>query len=947
MRLKPRSTKATLLTSRIGWSSARRGFLRLAGVAALVTLGSCQADITGLVAFRRIGQVTAVQGDAQVVAAGTTAADIKIRIVDTATVPWANLLLTVKARSGTAAQLPAQTVTTDANGVATITGWRVDTLVGRDTLTVTAFDASRVFVATTATIAPQVPAAVVVTAGSGQSAAVAAAVATAPTVRVTDRYGNVVPGVAVRFTTTGTGALRGLVQAIPSGAFDTVATVTTGSTGVAILTAWRLGQGIGGQGLAVAVPAFAGLSATMSATATAGPVATLTKAAGDAQTAVAGSVLPVAPQVMAMDAFGNPVANATINFSVTTGGGVLTGATATTTASGAAALGAWRLGNAAGANVLQAQAASGTTVTFTASGIAGPPRAIVISQGDQQNALVSSAVPLAPTVVVSDSLGNPVAGVSVTFAITSGGGQLTAPTTTTLANGRAAVGAWKLGNVMGANSLTATASGVPVAPITFSATAQVKGTIVLANVSKLGRTDSSVPTSPSVLVKDSAGNVVVGAPVVFAVSAGGGVATGATQPTDGGGIAQLSSWTLGGTVSTNSVVASSAFVAASPLTINVGVAKQLGSSGYGACVLSTTGEAFCWGYGPNGFVGDGSLVQNRPFPGQVGGGLQFPGQAGGGGLVFTKIAVGFNHACALASDSTAYCWGSNANGQVGTGSFTASEPLPKAVVGGIRFADIFSGNNSSFTCGATGSGALYCWGLNASGQLGDGSQLTRSVPVLSNPGRTFTAVATGGNHACGISTAGAALCWGAGDRGQFGDSTLTALRTQANKPVYGGIIFTALTAGATHSCGLSSAKEIWCWGSNDYSQIGTSSFPQGASAGLPFKANTVALFSALGAGTYTTCGITTTGSTLCWGNNVEAELGVGNVSVVAGGYGLPNPVGQSAGGPNAAIAGGLYHGCSLGINGNVWCWGAAGYGAFGNGATGNGLQLSPSPASLP
>lgn len=182
---------------------------------------------------------------------------------------------------------------------------------------------------------------------------------------------------------------------------------------------------------------------------------------------VAGAAVSPSPSVMVRDQNGNPLGGTVVTFSVTTGGGSVTGATATSNDSGIATVGAWTLGPTAGANVLNASLGS-LTVTFNATGTAGAAASLTKSAGDGQFAPPGGTVAVAPAVIVKDANGNVKSGVVVTFAAGVGGGSVTGATATSNAAGIATVGSWTLGPSAGTNTLIASSTGVP--SVTFSAT---------------------------------------------------------------------------------------------------------------------------------------------------------------------------------------------------------------------------------------------------------------------------------------------------------------------------------------------------------------------------------------------------------------------------------------------------------------------------------------------
>ncbi len=313
-----------------------------------------------------------------------------------------------------------------------------------------------------------------------------------------------------------------------------------------------------------------GKSATATVTVVPGPPAILAIVAGDGQSVAAGSAVPTLPAVKVTDAFGNAISGFAINFAVASGGGAITGAAATTNASGVATVGSWTLGTSAGPNTLTATGTGLTpaTVTFTAAAGAGAPTTVVAFAGNNQTATAGAHVVTPPSVKVTDANGNAVSGFTVVFAPAAGSGTVTGGSATTNSSGIAAVGSWTLGPTPGAQSLTATASGLTGSPITFAAiaVAPVPARIVLnAGDGQTATTGNAVATPPSVKVVDAADIPVPGFTVTFAVASGGGSITGASAVTNVNGFANVGSWVLGGLAGTNTLTATATGLQGSPV----------------------------------------------------------------------------------------------------------------------------------------------------------------------------------------------------------------------------------------------------------------------------------------------------------------------------------------------------------------------------------------------
>ena len=300
-------------------------------------------------------------------------------------------------------------------------------------------------------------------AGNNQTAQVNTNVPIAPAVLIRDANGNPVPDVIATFV---------IIQGGGSVGGSQVAQVASGQNGVAAVSFWRFGTTTGANKLRATVQGIAD-SVVFLGTATAGPPASVTIRAGNNQVGYTNTALPTSPSVTVKDAFNNLVPGAAVTFAITEGNGTIAGTNPVPTdAAGVATVGAWVLGPAIGTNRMTATAGGASPVTLTATAQSGPPTSVEIHGGNTQTAKPNEYLPIEPSVLVRDASGNPVDGVRVRWAVTSGEGSPGNSYPTTVAGGIAAA-IWRLGPVLGTQTLVATVEGEGISgnPVTFTATA--------------------------------------------------------------------------------------------------------------------------------------------------------------------------------------------------------------------------------------------------------------------------------------------------------------------------------------------------------------------------------------------------------------------------------------------------------------------------------------------
>ena len=358
-----------------------------------------------------------------------------------------------------------------------------------------------------------------------------------------------------------------------------------------------------------------------------------------------------------------------------------------------------------------------------------------------------------------------------------------------------------------------------------------------------------------------------------------------------------------------------------------------------SCTIQS-GQAFCWGSNSNGQLGDGSTISSTsPVPVYTGGVLA--------SRTLTQIVAGGANTCALDSTGTAYCWGLDTSGQLGNNSTTQSL-VPVAVntsgvLAGKTLTQLAAGN--AHVCAIDSTGTAYCWGSNGNGQLGINSTTRSLVPVAVSTsgvlsGVSITQITAGYGHTCAVGSSGAAYCWGANGNGQLGNSITTQSLVPvavSTSGVLSGVSLTQVSAdqGGQYTCALASTGAAYCWGAASYGQLGNGG--ANSSPGVPVAVTMSGVLSGvtltqIATGSGTTCALSSGGG-YCWGQGANGELGNNSttnstvpVAMTTSGFGAGETLTQISLGTN--------FGCAADSANAVYCWGLNTSGQVGNPATG-------------
>jgi alpha-tubulin suppressor-like RCC1 family protein len=346
------------------------------------------------------------------------------------------------------------------------------------------------------------------------------------------------------------------------------------------------------------------------------------------------------------------------------------------------------------------------------------------------------------------------------------------------------------------------------------------------------------------------------------------------------------------------------------------VVQSVSAGGLHTCAVKTDHTLWCWGSNFYGQLGDGTTT-NRTAPVQV----------SGHATDWAAVTAGASHTCAVRTDHTLWCWGLNGDGEFGNGTTTDS-PVPVQVGGhAADWAAVTAGTGN--TCAVKTDHTLWCWGYNPDGQVGDGSTTGRTVPVqVSGHAADWAAVtagAAGASDTCAVRTNGTVWCWGDNTYDQLGGSTTTGSPVPVQVSGH-ATDWAAVTAGGDHTCAVKTDHTLWCWGLNNDDQLGDGNATESP---VPVQVSGHAAdWAAVTAGGIHTCAVKTDHTLWCWGDNTYGQVGDGSTTTRT----VPVQVSGHAA-DWAAVTAGLFHTCAVKTDGTLWCWGWNPDGQLGDGTT--------------
>jgi alpha-tubulin suppressor-like RCC1 family protein len=329
-----------------------------------------------------------------------------------------------------------------------------------------------------------------------------------------------------------------------------------------------------------------------------------------------------------------------------------------------------------------------------------------------------------------------------------------------------------------------------------------------------------------------------------------------------------------------------------------------------SCTVRDEG-AFCWGRNSDGQLGVG--IDSSPA---------FAPRHLEHGAPYTQLCAAETHSCGLRPDGHLDCWGGNAKGELGVGDQTARDE-PTAVHGGLVFKSVSCGGE--LTCAVSKDERLYCWGDNFEGQIGLNDAF--GSPNVLEPAqvsieRGIAQVSVGQGHVCALTNAGALYCWGRNTHGQLGLGRAPQ-QTRVPMQLPGSATYVSIAAGQEHTCAVRKDRHLFCWGYTLDGLIGTGE-TSAEDVREPVQVGSLADYQSAQANWFHTCALRTGGVLMCWGRNIEGQLGVGDTAL------REEPTLVSGLDTVSAFAVGHFHTCATRM-GAVYCWGKNDEGQLGLG----------------
>ncbi|MBI5610640.1 MAG: hypothetical protein HY902_17320 [Deltaproteobacteria bacterium] len=349
-------------------------------------------------------------------------------------------------------------------------------------------------------------------------------------------------------------------------------------------------------------------------------------------------------------------------------------------------------------------------------------------------------------------------------------------------------------------------------------------------------------------------------------------------------------------------------------------AVGIAAGGNHSCALRGNGTLSCWGANGEGQLGNGTTsgpLYYEKIPQEV--------------AMLTKVSsveLGDTHSCAVWGGGKLSCWGDRFSGKTGSGDNSGSATTPESAGTITDALAVTCGNQNGLAirAGLT----LWGWGGNSGNAFLTGDFTQKNSPVLVQGVLGSSAVCAGSSHVCALAASdGTVRCWGRSGDGEVGNGKIGDLNEVYPPSDVGLTGIVGLACGDYHTCGWDAAGKLCCLGKNLSSQLGLGAYSAGAA--VPVATKSISDVKAVAGGQGHTCAVTKAGAVLCWGSNDDGQAGQ-----IASSADINFPTAVDIGGKSLGVACGTNHSCAVRDDGAVLCWGRNSNGQLGNNSTSSG-----------
>jgi alpha-tubulin suppressor-like RCC1 family protein len=294
-----------------------------------------------------------------------------------------------------------------------------------------------------------------------------------------------------------------------------------------------------------------------------------------------------------------------------------------------------------------------------------------------------------------------------------------------------------------------------------------------------------------------------------------------------------------------------------------------------------------------------------------------------------QVSYGGNHVAAIKTDGTLWAWGDNSSGQLGDGTNATRSTPRQEFTSSTNWKLVSAGG--AHTLAIKTDGTLWAWGSNSFGQVGDGTNASRSTPRQVGTATNWKQVsaAVGNNHSLAITNSGTLWAWGNNSNGQIGDNTAGLTSRSTPRQVGTANNWKQASAGSLTSAAIKTDGTLWCWGNNTQGQIADNTTTSRLTPRQEFTSTTI--WKQVSVADHVIA-VKTDGTLWAWGNNSNGQIGDNTAGLTS--RSTPRQVGTATNWKKCARADSSSS-IAIKTDGTLWAWGDNAYGQVGDNTASN------------